>query len=66
MVTVSKSDGLILYLFKVTIDPNQEVDTSKDPDMECDTWIYQDPNDVKENLHVPLEKNIALKYWANN
>ena len=61
-----KDRNLILYLFKVTVDPEQAIDVSGDPDKECETWSYQNPNDVVEELHVPIEHNIALKYWIND
>ena len=61
-----KDKNLILYLFKICVDPAQPVDVSGDPDKECNHWSYQNPNDVVEELHVPLEHNIALKYWINN
>jgi len=61
-----KDKNLILYLFKVVVDPMQEMDTSKDPDKEVDSWHYMNPNDIVDELHVPLEDNIALKYWMQN
>ena len=61
-----KDRNLILYLFKVTIDPNQPIDVSGDPDLECPSWSYQNPNDVVEELHVPLSENMALKYWMDS
>ncbi len=61
-----KDRNLILYLFKVTVDPAQAIDVSDDPDDECNHWSYQNPNDVVEELHVPLEHNLALKYWMDN
>ena len=66
LVNAGMEDGLLLYLFKVTVDPDQEVDCSEDPDEECDDWTYEDPFDHIDNLHVPAMKNWALKYWANN
>jgi 8-oxo-dGTP pyrophosphatase MutT (NUDIX family) len=61
-----REKGLLLYLFKVEPDPKQMIDVSDDPDEECDSWHFMDPNDVKDNLHVPIERNIALKYWMKN
>lgn len=57
---------MLLYLFKVEVDPDQEVDASDDPDEECDDWTYEDPFDHIEELHVPADRNLALKYWAHN
>jgi 8-oxo-dGTP pyrophosphatase MutT (NUDIX family) len=66
IVKVKKINDMLIYLFKVTVDKNQKIDTSKDPDKECLSWDYIDPNDVVENLHIPLERNVLLQYWANN
>jgi 8-oxo-dGTP pyrophosphatase MutT (NUDIX family) len=59
-----RDKNLFLYLFSVTVDPAQQIDVSGDPDKECNAWTYINPNDVLSELHVPLEDNIALKYWA--
>ena len=61
-----KENNLLIYLFKVVPDPKQMLDASKDPDKEVDSWHYMNPNDVVEELHVPLERNIALQYWMKN
>lgn len=66
LVKVSKNGNVIVYLFKVIVDENQEIDVSLDPDNECQSWEYVDPNDVVHELHVPVERNVLLKYWANN
>ena len=66
LVQVGMEDGILLYLFKVKVCCDQEIDTSGDPDNECDDWTYEDPFDHIEELHVPAAKNWALKYWANN
>ena len=62
----NKDKGLMLYLFKITVDSDQEFDFSNDPDEEFSKIAYKDPNDVKDELHVPVEENIALKYWINH
>lgn len=61
-----KEQNILLYLFKIIVDPNQKIDVSQDPDKECNDWIYVNPNDVVEELHVPIERNIALQYWMKN
>jgi ADP-ribose pyrophosphatase YjhB (NUDIX family) len=61
-----KEQNLLLYLFHVTPDPKQMLDASKDPDKEVDSWHYMNPNYVVSDLHVPIQHNIALKYWMNN
>jgi 8-oxo-dGTP pyrophosphatase MutT (NUDIX family) len=58
-----KDRNLLLYLFKVEPDPKQMLDASKDPDQEVESWHFMNPNDVAEELHVPIESNIALHYW---
>ena len=65
-IEYNKKKGLMLYLFKVTVDPKQEIDFSNDPDKEFLSVGYIDPNEVADMLHVPIEENIALKYWANH
>ena len=66
LVDCAKKNGTMLYLFKVKVDKGQEIDVSGDPDEEVDTWNYMDPNDVRDELHVPVEDNIMLKYWIND
>lgn len=60
-----KERNLLLYLFKVTPELG-DFDVSKDPDKEVNSWSYINPNYVVSDLHVPLEHNIALKYWMQN
>lgn len=62
----NKEKKTLLYLFKVTVDPKGMVTSKKDPDNEVESWHYVDPNDVKDNLHVPLQDNIIIQYWAKN
>lgn len=67
MVDCKLKKDMLLYLFKIEIDPDQKIDTSGDPDEECDDWTYEDPFDHIDELHVPVEEeNLAIKYWANN
>ena len=66
LVKAGFEDNILLYLFKVEVDPDQEVDTSGDPDNECDDFTYEDPFDHMDELHVEAAKNWAIKYWANN
>ena len=65
-VSYKKEKNLMIYVFKVKIDPAQSVDVSSDPDKECDFWHYKDPNEVKDELHVPIEDNCALKCWIDS
>lgn len=57
-------EKILLYLFKIEINKDQEVDTSGDPDNECPFFVYVDPFNHLDDLHVPVEKNWAIKYWA--
>jgi 8-oxo-dGTP pyrophosphatase MutT (NUDIX family) len=66
LVKVRKNGDVMVYVFEVKVDPDQLVDASKDPDKECDDWEYMDPNEVSDNLHVPVEHNIVLKYWMDS
>jgi len=61
-----KHKKLLVYLFKVKIDKDQAIDTSKDPDKEFLQLGYFNPSDVVDQLHVPLEDNVLIKYWAEN
>lgn len=65
MITAVLQDGMLLYLFEIKIDKNQTIDTSNDPDEECNDWSYEDPSDHVDELHVPPEKNLIFKYWKN-
>lgn len=62
----NKEKNLLLYLFQITPDPASIITSEYDPDKECDAWYFIDPNEVKEDLHVPLEENILLQYWIEN
>lgn len=57
-------DSIMLYLFKVEVKKDQEVDCSNDPDKECDDFTYEDPFDHIDVLHVEASKNWALQEWA--
>jgi NAD+ diphosphatase len=57
---------VMVYIFDVKVDLDQKIDVSGDPDEECDVWAYLDPNDILDNLHVPVEDNWGLEYWANS
>lgn len=65
-VEYNKTKDLMLYLFKITVDRGQEIDFSKDPDKEFSEVKYVDPNDVKEELQVTIEENIAIQYWLTH
>lgn len=56
----------IIYCFKGKMPESYEIDTSKDPDKECDDWEFKDPNDIRDELHVPINKNFIIQYWVNN
>lgn len=64
LLRIKKVDHLIIYLYEVKYSGTQ--DTGNDPDKECDSWEYVDPNTVVDKLHVPMERNVALKYYIDN
>jgi 8-oxo-dGTP pyrophosphatase MutT (NUDIX family) len=67
LIAVEKTPkNTIIYCFKVTLHDDQKIDTSNDPDNECEDWEYLDPNEIKEELHVPIQYNVALKCWINS
>lgn len=66
LVKVCKNKDILVYVFEMTVDSEQKVDVSGDPDKECNDWEYKDPCDVAEELHVPLEVNAVLKYWMDS
>lgn len=66
LVKVCKNGPVMVYVFEMKVNSDQEVDVSGDPDKECDAWEYTDPNEVSEELHVPIEHNAVLKYWMEN
>jgi len=57
---------IMLYLFKIIVDSNQKIDMSGDPDEEFSEIEYIDPNDVIDQLSVPADDNVAIKYWINH
>ena len=63
---VTKKGKMLVYVMRVEIDPNQTIDVSKDPDQECDAWMYKDPCDMVDNLHVELEDNTVLQAWMDD
>jgi len=66
LVKVCKNGPIMIYVFEMKVDCDQEVDVSLDPDKECDAWDYTDPNEISDELHVPIEDNAVLKYWLEN
>lgn len=66
LVKVCKNGPIMVYVFEMKIDPEQEIDVSGDPDKEFDNLEYKDPSEVMEELHIPLEVNAVLKYWMDN
>lgn len=66
LIKAGIKNGMMLYLFKIQVDTSQEINTSNDPDNECDSFSYEDPFEHVNELHVPLEENWAIEHWANN
>lgn len=65
-VSYNKDKKILLYLFVVQVDLEQEIDVSNDPDKEFITARFLDPNEIKEEMHIPVDENVAIKYWINN
>jgi 8-oxo-dGTP pyrophosphatase MutT (NUDIX family) len=65
-VGYKREKNIIVYIFDVKVDLNQKIDPSKYPDKEADIWAYIDPNDIIDHLHVPIEENWGLHYWAKS
>jgi 8-oxo-dGTP diphosphatase len=65
LINIQKIGKMMIYLLEAKVDQNQEIDMSKDPDGEYSICEYVDPNDVRDNLHIPLENNVVLKHWMN-
>lgn len=62
-----KERKVMVYGFKVTVDPNQKIDTSNDPDKEFkDGLKYMNPAEIVDDLYVPLEDNVLLQYYMEN
>jgi 8-oxo-dGTP pyrophosphatase MutT (NUDIX family) len=59
-----KEKNILLYLFEIEVSGN--IDLTKDPDKEFVELEFKDPIEVCNELHVPAEHNIVLKYWFNN
>ena len=64
--TFFTSDTNLIYMFEGKMPKDYKIDTSNDPDKECDDWEFIDPFSAIEELHVPAGQNEILKYWANN
>jgi len=61
-----KSKGILLYLFKVIPYEHDGFDVSGDPDHEFCQVKFIDPNKIKDELFIPVEDNVAIKYWIDN
>jgi len=64
LVRAGKEGHIMLFLYEVTVDPTQDLDPSNDPDQEFDHLTYEDPLERALEMHVPPQKNWALRYWA--
>jgi len=52
---------LLLYLFVIKCE-HYKCDASNDPDEECDDWEFKDIMDIVDELDVPLDRNIVVRY----
>lgn len=66
LIRVTKKSKMLVYVMKVTVDPDQQIDASNDPDKECDNWFYLDPNETVDQLHVDLPDNTVLQAWIDS
>lgn len=66
LVQAGVEGDVMLFMYLCTVDPTQNIDTSKDPDEEMDGATYEDPLERASELHVPAHKNWALKWWSLN
>ncbi len=59
-------DKNLIYLFQGFFTEELDISTTSDPDKEVTLWEWVEPYDIKDELHIPLDKNILIKYWVNN
>ncbi|RMG80256.1 MAG: NUDIX hydrolase [Bacteroidetes bacterium] len=74
-VSYNADKNIFIYLYKVTspttifaspTDPIKEKKDFKDPDKEVSEWMFLNPYEIRYELHVPLEENVVMKYWASH
>jgi 8-oxo-dGTP pyrophosphatase MutT (NUDIX family) len=63
LISMTKIGKYLVYLIEAKVDSDQKIDPSNDPDQEAALWDFVDPNDVCDNLHIPLKDNVVLKHW---
>lgn len=58
----------LLYLFIVEVDNSKidKVGVKNDPDGEFKSIVWVNPIEVIDQLSIPIEHNIALKWWFAN
>ena len=57
----------LIYMFQGFLpEDSLTIDTTSDPDDEVNLWEYVDPNNIIEELHVPIRENLIIKYWIDN
>ena len=56
----------LIYTFEGFLSEDVEITAKPDPDEEVQEWSYYDLNDIKEELHIPVDKNLLIKYWCEN
>jgi len=54
----------LIYMYEGFLPEEYEFDTTEDPDQEVETWEWVDPFDIIDELHIPVEKNVIVQYWA--
>ena len=58
-----KDKKILVYVFEVEINRDQEIDTSQDPDQECEEWMFLNPSIIEDELHVKRPHNVLLDVW---
>jgi len=61
--------NIFIYLYKMTLEHSVLTPLTEgwdDPDDEVSEWDFYYPNEIFNELHVPIQDNVLVKYWAEN
>ena len=57
----------LIYVFQGFLpEDSLTINTEPDPDKEVSVWEFKDPNEIVDDVHIPVEENLILKYWIDN